>query len=128
MILKTIKLFVLTLTAVCAFSVPVLAVDVTGEACQGIADTAACKDSQAGKTSNPLYGPDGALTKVISVLSTVLAIIAVIVLIIAGIKYSLSGGDGAKVTTARNTIIYAAVGIVVAGVAQALVNLVLKRL
>jgi hypothetical protein len=46
-------------------------------------------------------------------------------LIIGGIRYVVSGGDSSAVTSAKNTILYAVVGIVVALLAYALVNFVI---
>jgi hypothetical protein len=110
------------------FAQPVSAVDITSTACEGISQSAVCKDASAGQKSNPVFGPNGAMTRVISVLSIVLAVIAFIVVIIAGIKFATSGGDPSKVASARNTIIYAAVGIVIAAMAQGIVNVVLQKL
>ena len=45
-----------------------------------------------------------------------------------GIKYVTSGGDSAGVTSAKNTILYAVIGLVVALLAYTLVNFVLKGL
>jgi len=50
--------------------------------------------------------------------------VSVIMLIIGGIRYTLSGGDSAAVTSAKNTILYAIVGIVVAILAYAVVSFV----
>ena len=107
---------------------PAHAVDLNSEACRGITNSAICKDANAGRTDNPLFGPNGALTRVISVLSMVLAIIAVIVLVIAGIRFAVSQGNPQSVGNVRNTVIYAIVGLVVAALAQALVQLVLTKL
>ena len=49
-------------------------------------------------------------------------------LIIGGIRYVISGGDQAQVTAAKNTILYAIVGIVVAFLAYAAVNFVTQAL
>ncbi len=88
-----------------------------------------CKDKIEDKsTTNPLFGSDGIFTKVTSILSLIVAVIAVIVIVIAGIRYSLSQGDPQKLNNARNTIIYAIVALAVAGAAQGLVSLVLKRI
>jgi hypothetical protein len=46
-------------------------------------------------------------------------------LIIGGIRYTVSNGDSAAVTSAKNTILYAVIGIVVAILAYALVNFVI---
>ena len=45
-------------------------------------------------------------------------------LVIGGIRYTVSGGDQNAVTAAKNTILYAIVGIIVAILAYAAVNFV----
>ncbi len=124
------KKILVMLCTVCALMLPAtaMAVDLNSEACQGITNSAICKDANAGRTDNPLFGPNGALTRVISVLSMVLAVIAVIVLVIAGIRFAVSQGNPQSVGNVRNTVIYAIVGLVVAVLAQALVQLVLTKL
>ena len=52
-------------------------------------------------------------------------ILSVIMLIWGGILYTTSSGDSNKVTTAKNTIMYAVIGLVVAIFAYAIVNFVL---
>lgn len=54
--------------------------------------------------------------------------IAVIMLIVGGLRYVTSGGDQTAVTSAKNTILYAIVGIVVAFLAFAAVNFVTGQL
>jgi len=58
----------------------------------------------------------------------VLGGISVIVLVWAGTKYSLSAGDPTKTTEAKNQIMYAAIGIVVALSAGAIVRFAIVRL
>ncbi len=55
----------------------------------------------------------------------VLGIVAVAFIIMGGVTYITSNGDAAKLTKARNTIIYAVIGLVVALLAFAIVNFVL---
>jgi phosphotransferase system glucose/maltose/N-acetylglucosamine-specific IIC component len=57
----------------------------------------------------------------------ILGSIAVLVVIYGGITYSMSAGDPALVTKAKNTIIYAVVGLIVAISAYAVVNFVIKQ-
>ena len=75
---------------------------------------------------------DTPLTEVIqSVINTllfVIGIISVIMLIIGGIRYVISGGNQSQVEGARNTILYAIVGLVVAFVAWGAVNFVITAL
>ena len=60
-----------------------------------------------------------------SVLLFIVGAVAVIMLIIGGLKYIVSGGDASKVQSAKNTILYALVGIIVAILAYAAVNFVI---
>ena len=84
--------------------------------------------SQESDSVNPLFGPDGIVTRAISALSLVIGVVAMLVIIIGGIKMTLSSGDAGKVKGARDQVIYACVGLVVAGLAQAIVWFVLKRI
>lgn len=62
---------------------------------------------------------------VVVVLSYFVGVVAVIMIILAGFKYITSGGDANKVGSAKNTLIYAMVGIAVAALAQLIVKFVL---
>lgn len=77
-------------------------------------------------------GQDGDLKAFIlnitNLLLFVLGAIAVIVIIIGGIKYTTSDGDSAKIKSAKDTILYAIVGIVVALLAYAIVHFVISSI
>lgn len=76
-----------------------------------------------------LFGGDESIFKIVTnILLFLIGAIAVIMLIIGGIRYVISGGDQAQVTGAKNTILYAIVGIVVAFLAYAAVNFVTQAL
>ncbi len=62
---------------------------------------------------------------IVDVLLFLLGAIAVIMIIIGGIRYTTSNGDSSQVTSAKNTILYAVVGLVVAILAYAIVNFVI---
>ena len=57
-----------------------------------------------------------------------MGIIAVIMLIIGGIRYVTSGGDAKKVTDAKNTVLYAIIGLIISFLAFAIVNFVISAL
>jgi len=63
---------------------------------------------------------------IVNVLLFVLGAVAVIMIIIGGIRYTTSNGESAQITSAKNTILYAVVGLVVAILAYAIVNFVLS--
>lgn len=72
-----------------------------------------------------LFGEGGIFQTITNVLLFVIGAISVIMLIIGGIRYVVSNGDSSAVTGAKNTILYAVIGIVVAILAYALVNFVI---
>jgi multisubunit Na+/H+ antiporter MnhB subunit len=59
---------------------------------------------------------------VTNVLLYVLGAIAVIMIIVGGIRYTTSNGDASSIKSAKDTILYAVVGVVVAILAYAIVN------
>lgn len=80
-----------------------------------------------GQTDN-LFSEGGIFQTVTNILLFLVGAISVIMLIIGGIRYVVSGGDQAAVTSAKNTILYAIVGIVVAFLAYAAVQFVISSL
>jgi len=62
---------------------------------------------------------------VINIFSLIVGVIAVIMIIVGGIMYATSAGDAGRVKTAKDTILYAVIGIVVAVLAYSIVNFVL---
>ena len=74
-----------------------------------------------------LFGGDASIfTTVVNVLLFIVGALSVIMLIIGGIRYTVSGGNSSNVTAAKNTILYAIVGLVIAFLAFAVVNWVLN--
>lgn len=67
------------------------------------------------------------ITTAINIFSIIVGIIAVIMIIVGGFKYITSGGDSGNITSAKNTIIYAVIGLVVVALAQFLVQFVLDK-
>jgi hypothetical protein len=75
-----------------------------------------------------LFGDNSIFQTVANLLIFIVGIIAVIMLIIGGIRYAVSGGDQGAVTSAKNTILYAIIGLVIAFLAFAAVNWVIGAL
>lgn len=73
-----------------------------------------------------LFGNTGIFSTVTNVMLFVVGAISVIMIVIGGLRYVLSGGDTANVTTAKNTILYAVIGVIVAMMAYAIINFVLS--
>jgi hypothetical protein len=63
----------------------------------------------------------------VTVLSYVVGAAAIIMIILGAFKYITSNGDSGKITSAKNTIMYALIGVVVAALAQVLVHFVFVK-
>lgn len=66
------------------------------------------------------------VTTIINVILGVVGVVAVVMIIIGGISFVTSQGDAAKVTRAKNTVLYGVVGLVIALLAFMIVNFVLS--
>jgi hypothetical protein len=73
-------------------------------------------------------GINGIIKATLEVLSFVVGIAAVIMIIISGFRYITSGGDASKIASAKSTLIYAVVGLVVVALSQTIVYFVLGKL
>lgn len=80
--------------------------------------------AQSNSSPSSLFGANGIFHTVANVLIYIVGAIAVIMLIIGGLRYVISQGDKGNVESAKNTILYAVIGIVVAILSYALVNFV----
>jgi hypothetical protein len=109
---------------------PVYAADVISPVCTQTPDATLCKDNEAGQTAdcNALFGPCGVLTKAAKLLTIVVAIASVIMIIIGGIQYVISSGDPTNIGNAKNTILYAIIGLVIALLARGIISFVLVKL
>lgn len=71
-------------------------------------------------------GDDGFVTQAINIMLFIIGIISVVMIIFAGIKYATSAGAPDKVKSAKDTMLYSVVGLLIALLAYAIVNFVLK--
>lgn len=65
--------------------------------------------------------------KIIDVLLFIIGLIAVLMIIIGGLRYVVSGGDSSATKGAKDTILYAVIGLIVAIMAYGIVNFVVGR-
>jgi ABC-type Fe3+ transport system permease subunit len=120
---KQILLSVFIAGSVGLVTVPVLAsATAKSDACAALGSDASC-------TTNPHGGLDltTVIRAVINILSIVVGVVAVIMIIVAGLRYITSGGDSNGITSARNTLLYAIVGLVIVAMSQVLVQFVIHR-
>jgi len=93
----------------------------------GTAGNAACTNPSRGG-ANPLLGPNGTLTKVTKFVSYIAGICAIIIIIVGGFMYVTSGGDPGKISNAKDAVLYALIGVVIAIIAQAIIIFVLNKI
>ncbi len=67
------------------------------------------------------------ITTIINIFSILVGIVSVIMIIYGGFRYVTSGGDSGNVSSAKNTIIYAIIGLVIVALAQFIVQFVLDK-
>ncbi|MFZ1458486.1 MAG: hypothetical protein WAT17_01240 [Candidatus Saccharimonadales bacterium] len=120
---KSIKKVMLALMMVPLVALSVSNVAFAQGGLQGGADAA-----KGDNVASDLMGNGGVFQTVTNILLFIIGAVSVIMLIIGGIRYVVSGGDQSAVTAAKNTILYAIVGIVVAFLAYAAVNFVINQL
>jgi hypothetical protein len=105
---------------------PSASAELKDEACRG------ANLSLGGSTDCTKGGPQGSLNKliaaIVNVLSVIVGIVAVIMIIWGGFNFITSGGDSGKVGTARSTIIYALIGLIIVALSQFIVRFVLSKL
>lgn len=77
--------------------------------------------------ANLADGDDSMFKRITDVMLFVVGAVSVIMLIIGGIRYVVSNGDAGAVTSAKNTILYAIIGIIVTILAYAVVNFVIAQ-
>ncbi len=122
-------LFISIMSVFALLLVPVVASTSVGaqtpkeQICKGInnSDSGSCNTSG----SNNLQG---FIKNIINILLFIIGAIAVIMIVIGGLRYVISGGDSSQTKSARDTVLYAVIGLIVATMAYAIVNFVVLEL
>jgi hypothetical protein len=130
--LKKIKLSLIATFAFAFVAVPVVApsvvsaqADIGGSLCEGAnLQFNQGQDCDAQGSEEKL---NSLITSIVNIFSVIVGIVAVIMIIIGGFKYITSGGDSGNVTGAKNTILYAIIGLIVVALAQFIVKFVLSK-
>jgi len=128
--MKILKLAFATLLSSVVILVPSVAMaeNVAGNLCNGVnltdvtdaGGTNACKPTTG-------HGVQDIATDIINIFSWVVGIISVIMIIYGGFRYITSGGNDAGVKAAKNTILYAVVGLIIVALAQIIVKFVINK-
>ncbi len=139
--INKIKSIALSMIAVVMFSltaaipVTVMAIDCTTGTTVTPSNTNQCLCSGSnidltGGTQGCDQGSSGIgklIRTVINVLSVIIGAIAVVMIIIGGFRYVVSAGNPEGAKSAKNTILYAIIGLVIVALAQIIVHFVLNN-
>ncbi len=110
---------------VSALGVPAEGSEIKDGLCGGIElkfDSQAC--AGGGTTSD---GLTNLIKQIINIISIIVGVVAVVMIIVGGLKYITSGGESSNVSSAKNTIIYAIIGLIIVALAQFVVRFVLEK-
>ena len=78
--------------------------------------------------AGPVTDIKDATINILNVIIGLLSVVAVIVIVIGGTQYMISNGDPGKTKKAKDTILYAVIGLIICGLAAVIVNFVVVRL
>ena len=134
-ITEKVKTIVMGLAAVATLGTATLVAPVASAAdnsLQGTTAYDAASTYTTGDDTNQQSGQKTSLMEtlqiIINVALGIIGFIAVAMIIVGGVQYTTSAGDAAKVTKAKNTILYGVVGLVIALLAFAIVNFILTNI
>lgn len=134
--IQKIKSSIVALASLLMIGVPALAPVTAYAVCTNIGNKVAQGASQAaagdstsitceGDASTSTKGISDLAKKIVDIFSIIVGIVAVIMIIYGGFRYITSGGDSGSVGNAKNTLIYAIVGLIIVALAQVIVRFVL---
>lgn len=126
---KTLKRMTMALVLAFALFMPVLSVSTVGavDIAKGVCDGSGFDESANCEAGSADADVTGFATKVVNWFSWIVGIVSVIMIIVGGFKYITSGGASDKVTSAKNTIVYAVIGLIIVALAQFIVRFVLSQ-
>lgn len=127
-LMKSLALAFATVAASLFMLVPLASASILPDQsiCSQAKASAVCQ-TPAQKT-DPLTGSGGIIAKVTLLIAVVAGIAAVVMIIVAGFQFIASGGEAQKTATARNTILYAIIGLIVIALASSIITFVVSKL
>jgi Type IV secretion system pilin len=136
--IQKIKNHLLLFSSVIMLAVPAFVPTVVASAAAGCNDTitngvASGANNAAGSGSSIDCAGGGVAgnnigniaNNIVNIFSIIVGAVAVIMIIYGGFRYITSGGDSNRVGSAKNTLIYAIVGLIIVALAQIIVHFVL---
>ena len=135
--IKKIKTYALSIITVLTFMAPALVPAIasasatcspTGSAVNSGANLGSKTTTTCGASagvSNSAISKDA--KNLVTLFSVIVGAVSVIMIIYGGFRYITSGGDSGRVGNAKNTLIYAIIGLIIVALAQLIVHFVLNQ-
>jgi len=124
--MKHIRLFLAGLSVLVGFAAftPAVALAATPKStvCTTLGSNSGCTSNANGSVTL-----DSIIKAVITIFSAVVGVVSVIMIMVGGFRYVTSGGDANNVKSAKSTITYAIIGLVIVAFAQIIVKYVLAK-
>jgi len=135
MIQKFKRLLLITLASLSLLSpaalVPVLSgvasADIAGNLCTGSVAASDSTSSSCTTQGDPASGLTSLAKTITKWFSIIVGAISIIMIIYGGFRYITSGGDSGRVGNAKNTLLYAIIGLIIVALAQLIVNFVITQ-
>lgn len=90
--------------------------------CEGISGVSggACTEAEANRVTDTIRNA-------LRIFQVIAGVVAIFMMIIAGLRFITSSGSSDGVKSARNTILYASIGIIIVIISEAIIQFVLNR-
>jgi|GEM_PF-102852 len=133
--MKRIRAFILSIALALGLGGPIVLSAVSyadpsdsakGTVCETLGTQSDCMGGRNGEATGAGKISD-TLQAVINIMSWIVGILAVVFIIVAGYRYITSSGDANKVNSAKNTLVYALIGLVIVALAQVIVAFTLDK-
>lgn len=123
-LIKIVSIIIAGILGISFVSTPVFA---DNDICNisGVSDEVKAAAGCPGHSTGTL---DNSLTVILKNIILILGLVAVIFIVVGGINYMTSSGDATKTKKAKDTILYATIGLVICALAFAIVNFVIEKI
>lgn len=128
--MKKLRITLLALVSAATLTVSTAGVTFAATDCATNPGAAVCQikggTGAVGDASAPSLG--SRIKDVVNIILYILGAIAVVMIVIGGIRYVLSNGESGAIKSAKDTILYSVIGLIVAILAYSIVNFVVSNL
>jgi len=104
--------------------------------CSAAGDSSFCQErdklvggsNPVDNSSSPILGPSSIMYKIVQTVTVITGAVSVIMIVVGGFRYVISGGDSNATKGAKDTVLYAVIGLAITIFAQTIITFVLSAL